>query len=209
MGSNDGASDEQPVHRVYLDTYYISKYEVTFDQYDAFCNATSRSKLSDSGWGRGSRPVINVSWDDAVAFCRWMSQETGKTVRLPTEAEWEKAAKGGNNSRGYTYSGSNNVDAVAWYDDNSGSKTHPVGQKSANELGIHDMSGNVWEWCADRYGKYYYSRSPARNPMGPSSGSRRVARGGGWYGYASACRSADRGSFPPRRDLGFRPVMEP
>ncbi|MDY0296023.1 MAG: bifunctional serine/threonine-protein kinase/formylglycine-generating enzyme family protein [Acidobacteriota bacterium] len=210
MGSNEH-SFEKPVHRVYLDTYYISKYEVTFDQYDAFCNATGRSKPSDQGWGRGSRPVINVSWEDAVAFCRWLSQKTGKTVRLPTEAEWEKAAKGGNNSRGYTYSGSNNVGAVAWYDDNSGSETHPVGQKSANELGIHDMSGNVWEWCSDWYDKDYYSRSPARNPTGPSSGSRRVQRGGGWVIIASYCRSAFRfGSLPSLRGgiLGFRPVME-
>ncbi|MDY0296015.1 MAG: bifunctional serine/threonine-protein kinase/formylglycine-generating enzyme family protein [Acidobacteriota bacterium] len=212
MGSNDGASDEQPVHRVYLDTYYISKYEVTFDQYDAFCNETGRSRPSDEGWGRGSRPVINVSWDDAVAFCRWLSKKTGKTVRLPTEAEWEKAAKGGNNSRGYTYSGSNNVDAVAWYSGNAGGRTDPVGQKSANELGIHDMSGNVWEWCADWYNKNYYSRSPARNPAGPSSGSRRVFRGGCWILFASFCRSAYRDSGPPslRLDsLGFRAVMEP
>ncbi|MDY0296008.1 MAG: bifunctional serine/threonine-protein kinase/formylglycine-generating enzyme family protein [Acidobacteriota bacterium] len=212
MGSNDGASDEQPVHRVYLDTYYISKYEVTLDQYDAFCNETGRSRPSDEGWGRGSRPVINVSWDDAVAFCRWMSQETGKTVRLPTEAEWEKAARGGNSSRSYKYSGSNNVDAVAWYSGNAGGRTDPVGQKAGNELGIHDMSGNVWEWCADWYNKNYYSRSPARNPAGPSSGSRRVFRGGCWILFASFCRSVYRDSGPPslRLDsLGFRAVMEP
>ncbi|MDY0296022.1 MAG: bifunctional serine/threonine-protein kinase/formylglycine-generating enzyme family protein [Acidobacteriota bacterium] len=211
MGSNE-YSDEKPVHRVYLDTYYISKYEVTFDQYDAFCNATGCSRPSDSGWGRGSRPVINVSWDEAVAFCRWLSGKRGKTVRLPTEAEWEKAAKGGNSSRGYTYSGSNNVDAVAWYSGNAGGRIHPVGQKSANELGLHDMSGNVWEWCADWYDADYYSRSPARNPTGPSSGSGRVGRGGGWSSNASFCRSAIRFlNLPSYRvfNLGFRPVMEP
>ena len=211
MGSNE-YSDEKPVHRVYLDTYYISKYEVTFDQYDAFCAATGRGKPSDSGWGRGSRPVINVSWYDAVAFCEWLSRKTGRAVRLPTEAEWEKAARGGNNSRGYEYSGGNVVGSVAWYSENSGSKTHPVGRKSANELGIYDMSGNVWEWCSDWYDKNYYSRSSSRNPTGPSSGSYRVFRGGGWGVSAGGCRSANRNFLHPSNrfyGLGFRPVMEP
>ncbi|MDY0296013.1 MAG: bifunctional serine/threonine-protein kinase/formylglycine-generating enzyme family protein [Acidobacteriota bacterium] len=242
MGSKKGKSGEKPVHRVYLDTYYISKYAVTFDQYDAFCNATGWSMPLDGGWGRGSRPVINVSWDDAVAFCRWLSGKTGKTVRLPTEAEWEKAARGGNNSRGFIYSGSNDLNSVGWYNQNSGAKflrmlpflpeyssekkiqrylkwlldkkcgSHPVGEKAANELGLHDMSGNVWEWCADWYDKDYYSRSPARNPTGPSSGSLRVVRGGSWGDYASFCRSASRFyGHPSNRGLflGFRPVMEP
>ena len=236
MGSNEGESDEKPVHRVYLDTYYISKFEVTVGQFRTFVTATGYRTDAEKGNGgyvwdgrkwvekpdanwknpyfqqSDESAVVLLSWNDAMAFCTWLSSQTGKTVRLPTEAEWEKAAKGGNNSRGYTYSGSNNVDAVAWYFDNSGRKTHPVGQKSANELGILDMSGNVWEWCADWYDKDYYSRSPARNPTGPSSGSYRVVRGGSWISNASFCRSADRGGFHPSfrdRFLGFRPVMEP
>jgi formylglycine-generating enzyme required for sulfatase activity len=111
---------------------------------------------------------------------------------LPTEAEWEFAARGGNSSNGYTYSGSNTLDAVGWYDDNSGSKTHPVGGKQPNELGIYDMSGNVWEWCSDWFSSSYYSVSPETNPQGPSSGSFRVVRGGSWFHVAVGCRSAYR-----------------
>jgi hypothetical protein len=155
--------------------FYISATEVTFDQYDAFCEATGKERPSDQGWGRGKRPVINVNVVDALAFCNWLSKETGKTIRLPEEDEWEFAAKGGKKSNGYSYSGSNNVGDVAWYDGNSGNKTHEVAKKQPNELGIYDMSGNVWEWC----------------------GSSGVIRGGSWGSGVDYCRVSFRFDYDP------------
>jgi formylglycine-generating enzyme required for sulfatase activity len=149
--------------------------------------------------------VEEVSWDDVQEFIHKLNALTGKEYRLPTEAEWEYAARGGNQSRGYKYSGSNNVGDVAWYGDNSGSKTHPVGTKQANELGIYDMSGNVWEWCQDWYGSY--SSSSQTNPVGASSGSGRVDRGGSWSSYAGIVRVCDRDYGTPGNrydNLSFR-----
>ena len=150
-------------------------------------------------------PVENVSWNDCQTFLRKLNAMTDKNFRLPTEAEWEFAARGGNRSRGYQYSGSKKIDDVAWYNNNSGGETHPVGTKAPNELGIYDMSGNVWEWCQDWYGDYHgYSQT---NPTGPSSASGRMNRGGSWYNYARYCRVANRGSFAPgirTSSLGLR-----
>ncbi len=204
---SDCNNDEKPMHTVYVDGFYMSKYEVTFAQYDKFCEATGRTKPDDEGWGRGNRPVINVSWHDAMDFCKWLSEKTGTTIRLPTEAEWEYAARGGKKSRGYKYAGSNNVDAVAWYSGNSGGKTHLVGQKQPNELGLYDMSGNVWEWCLDWYSRDYYSKSPRHNPRGFNSGSYRVLRGGSWNNLARYVRVAYRLGYTPSDSydsLGFR-----
>jgi formylglycine-generating enzyme len=144
-----------------------------------------------------NHPVIHVSWNDASEYCNWLSLKTGKSYRLPTEAEWEYAAKGGSQSRGYTYSGSNNAGDVAWCMENSGNETHPVGQKQPNELGIYDMTGNVWEWCSDWYGKDYYAGSPSNNPKGPSTGWNRVYRGGSWGNDARYCRAARRNNRTP------------
>jgi formylglycine-generating enzyme required for sulfatase activity len=210
MGSNDGENDEKPVHSVTVSSFYISKYEITFTAYDAFCDATGHTRPDDNGWGRGNRPVINVSWDDAMAYCGWLSYKTGKKYRLPTEAEWEFAASGGNKGQGHTYSGGDYVEVFAWCSSNSGNQTHPVGQKEPNELGLYDMSGNVWEWCSDWYGDYgSYSQT---DPQGASSGTFRVLRGGSWSLYPRYCRVARRGNATP--DLrnyfnGFRVVCVP
>jgi formylglycine-generating enzyme required for sulfatase activity len=142
-----------------------------------------------------------VSWDDCQTFISQLNQLTGKRFRLPTEAEWEYAARGGSKSRGYKYSGSNTIGDVAWYDSNSGRKTHNVKTKQPNELGLYDMTGNVWEWCQDWYGDY--SSDSQTNPTGPSSGSGRVSRGGSWGIYARYCRSSNRGYYAPSYRGGY------
>ena len=176
---------DYPVHRVTLtNNYYIGKYEVTQALWQAVMgNNPSKFKGTDL-------PVENVSWNDCQDFISKLNAMTGNRFRLPTEAEWEFAARGGNKSRGYQYSGSNVPSDVAWYRDNSGSKTHAVGTRQSNELGIYDMSGNVWEWCQDWYGSY--SRSPQINPTGAISGKYHVIRSDSWYGSAWGCRSSDR-----------------
>jgi len=201
MGSNDGDSDEKPVHQVCVDDFYIGKYEVTQKQWkEIMGNYPSKFKCDDC-------PVEQVSWDDVQDFIRKLNSKTGNNYRLPTEAEWEYAARGGDQSRGYIYSGSNTIGDVAWYNGNSGSKTHAAGTKKANELGIYDMSGNVWEWCSDWYGADYYGKSPTNNPAGPTTGSYRVLRGGSWDLIATYCRMAIRGWRRPGGNdkiLGFR-----
>ena len=182
---------EKPTHRVTLtNDYYIGKYEVTQALWKAVMGKNPSFFKGDN------LPVEEVSWDDCQDFLSKLNRITGKTFRLPTEAEWEYAARGGNKSRGYQYSGSNNLSDVAWYDDNSSNKTHAVGTKQPNELGIYDMTGNVWEWCQDWYGKY--KRSSQVNPTGANSGSFRVLRGGCWNGNAwHHCRSSYRGRITP------------
>jgi formylglycine-generating enzyme required for sulfatase activity len=160
MGSNSGDSDEKPLHQVTLSDFYIGKYEVTQKQWREIMGN------NPSHFNGDERPVEYVSWNDAQEFIRKLNAKTGQKYRLPTEAEWEYAACGGQQSRGYTYSGSNDINAVAWYGNNSNNKTHAVGQKQANELGLHDMSGNVWEWCGDWYDNY--SSGAQTNPAGPA-----------------------------------------
>ena len=203
----DASSDEKPVHSVTLNSFLIGKYEVTFDEYDKFCDDTGREKPSDKGWGRGKRPVINVSFSDAKAYCAWLTGKTERKYRLPTEAEWEYAARGGENN---IFSSAADIDDAAWYSGNSDKKTHPVGGKSANAFGLFDMTGNVWEWCNDWYDENYYKNSPTSNPQGASSGSDRVYRGGSWFDTARGCRVTNRGGFTPTLrdyDLGFRVVL--
>jgi formylglycine-generating enzyme required for sulfatase activity len=205
MGSEDGEDWERPVHKVRLSAYYISKYPVTQAQWQAVMGNNPSEFKGDT------RPVEKVSWEDCQEFIGKLNRLTGKEYRLPTEAEWERAARGGNKSRGYTYSGSNNLDAVGWYCDNSGGEPHAVGQKRANELGLYDMSGNVWEWCNDWYGSNYYDQSPSSNPQGASSGSGRVLRGGCWYDDAPDCRFAYRFRRTPSdrsSRIGFRLVSQ-
>ena len=219
MGSTDGESDEQPVHQVKLSSFHIGQTEVTQELWEAVMG-------SNPSYFKGDKlPVESVSWYDCQTFIKRLNNLTGQRFRLPTEAEWEYAARGGNRSKGYLYSGSDNLNDVAWYWQNSGvvwlsgtdedlfyveiddnnCRPHEVATKAPNELGIYDMSGNVWEWCQDWYDKY---RSGAQtNPTGPSSGSYRVIRGGSWSSGAAGCRCASRDSYTPTpagNNLGFR-----
>lgn len=189
---SDASSNEEPAHQVTLSDYYIGETEVTQELWQAVMG----SNPSDFT-GNLQHPVECVSWNDCQAFITKLNNLTGENFRLPTEAEWEYAARGGNASEGYKYSGSNSIGDVAWYSDNSSNTTHPVKTKQANELGIYDMSGNVWEWCADWYSSSYYSSSPQDNPSGPSSGSNRVLRGGSWGSYTRYCRVAFRNCDNP------------
>ena len=204
MGATSEQKDEawdreKPVHSVTLSSYYIGKTEVTQALWQAVMGS------NPSNFKGSNLPVECVSWNDCQEFIQKLNSLTGRNFRLPTEAEWEFACRGGNNSRGYKYSGSNDIDNVAWYDGNSGDQTHPVGTKAPNELGIYDMSGNVWEWCSDWYADYTsYSQT---NPKGPQSGSGRVYRGGCWGYDAGRCRSSFRiGYYPTYRgiNLGLR-----
>lgn len=213
---DEGDPDELPVHQVYLSTYKISKYEVTFEQYDAFCDATGRSKPDDSGWGRGQMPVIHVSWYDAKAFCDWMSQKTGENIHLPTEAQWEKAARWAiidlMVAKRYPWGNVIPTCSMANYLP-CGGKTKPVGShpSGTSTYGVHDLAGNVWEWCSDWYLSTYYSSSPASNPTGPSTGTYRILRGGGWNNTWKSVRSINRYFYDPSLHIGnfgFRIVQE-
>ena len=198
----DESSDQTPTHSVTLSSYYICKYEVTQALWRAVMGSNPSKFKGDN------LPVEQVSWNDCQTFINRLNNYTGRNFRLPTEAEWEFAARGGNYSRHYKYSGSNYISDVAWYCDNSGNRTHPVGTKQANELGLYDMSGNVWEWCSDWYGSYSsYSQS---NPTGATSGFGRVERGGNWCGLARYCCSSHRSYYAPGNsfdDLGLRLVL--
>jgi formylglycine-generating enzyme required for sulfatase activity len=233
----DVESDEKPVHEVCVDGFSIGKYEVTVGQWRRFIsesgyrtdaekdtNEKGCYSIKDGkvGWHDGrywdevgftqtdKQPVACVSHNDVGEFLRWLKRKSGRDYRLPTEAEWEYAARSGGKKE--KYAGGNDIDAVAWYSKNSGGSTHPVGGKKPNGLGLYDMSGNVWEWTGDWYGKDYYANSPRQNPAGPSSGSYRVLRGGGWSRTPALVRAAYRlnGGRPWARysDMGFR-VLAP
>ena len=201
---NDAYEYERPAHQVTLSDYYIGRYEVTQKEWQAVMGDNPSKFYGDN------LPVDYVSWNDCQDFINKLNQLTGLKFRLPTEAEWEFAARGGKQSKGYKYSGSDNAKNIAWYEKNSGSKTHQVGTKEPNELGIYDMSGNVGEWCSDW--NDWYSSSAQTNPTGPSFGSYRVLRGGSWGSIAGNCRVSDRFNGRPSRrsdSYGFRVVLVP
>lgn len=217
MGATAGqigaTSDESPAHPVTLSDYYIAETEVTQGLWKAVTgySPTTGGNSWSSSYGIGDNyPAYYISYENVQNFITQLNALTGVTFRMPTEAEWEYAARGGNQSKGDLFSGSsgsNTFGNVAWYGGNSGNKTHPVATKAANKLGLYDMSGNVWEWCSDWYSSSYYSSSPQNNPKGPSSGSSRVNRGGSWGSGAMTCRVANRNSYAPSyrgNDLGVR-----
>ncbi len=224
MGGNDGYDDERPIHNVTLSDYYIGKYEVTVGQYRKFCKETGHrfpakpkrewydehENVKDWVW-RDNHPIVNISWFDAEAYCQWLSEETGDNYSLPTEAQWEFAARGGTKSDGYEYAGSNDIVKVAWFDETTYERgTRPVGQLTANELGLFDMSGNVFEWCADYYGKY--NTKSKKDPKGPKKGQYRTIRGGSWYYVDEFCRVTQRDCPKPtlkKFSYGFRVVKNP
>ena len=208
MGQDDTSyTDEKLVHEVEVSAFSIGQSPVTFEEYDRFCAAKDRKQPHDAGWGRGTRPVIDVSWDDATAFCEWLSKQTGTNYRLPTEAEWEYACQAGSATRYGFGDDERRLGEYAWYSGNAGGKTHPVREKSPNAWQLYDLHGNVLEWVQDWHANDYYRLSPRENPTGPESGSARVVRGGSWGGGAGRCRSAVRDWRDPgnrSRNLGFR-----
>lgn len=198
----DGGIDEKPVHKVCLDDFSIGKYEVTQAQWKTVMGSDPSDHIDC-----GSCPVDKVSWNDIQKFIKKLSSQTGRSYRLPTEAEWEYAARSGGKSE--KYSGGDDVDGVAWYADSSGYRSHPVGQRRPNGLGIYDMSGNIWEWCQDWYSEKYYKSSPTNNPKGPSGGRYRVQRGGFYMLDAAEARAAVRSAIGPGQGssgFGFRLV---
>ncbi len=206
----DGYSNEKPVHRVSVGKFAMGKFEVTFAEYDKFVQATGRSKPSDNGWGRGNRPVINVSWNDATAYTKWLSNQTGKTYRLPTEAEWEYAARAGTETKYWWGNdvGKNRANCYGDYCGDSFKYTSPVGSFSSNKFGLYDTVGNVWEWTCSEYTNKYNGKE--KTCINKSSNKNRVLRGGSWTNFPRSVRAANRGRNSPDDRvvyLGFRVVV--
>lgn len=207
MGSTTDARDSKPIHSVTLSNFYIGKFEITQGQWRQLMDLKLASFPNCDDC-----PVESISWFEVQEFITKLNLKTGKTFRLPTEAEWEYAARGGSKSKGFKYSGSNDIETVGWYYDNDDSKTQVKGQKLPNELGLYDMTGNVWEWCQDWYSAYYYGDSQPANPQGPLEGTLKVLRGGGWFSPDKKCTVSYRDGYAPNGrggHIGFRLVMTP
>jgi formylglycine-generating enzyme required for sulfatase activity len=207
MGS-DKYNSEQPIHDVTIGyDFAIGRYQVTFEEYDAFCEATGREKAKDQGWARGRRPVINVYWQEAVDYCQWLSEQTGQTYRLPGEAEWEYACRAGSDGEYCFGSDVERLGDYAWYNENSDNNTHPVGEKKANAWGLYDVHGNVWEWCQDRWHDSYKGAPTDGSARETGDTKSRLLRGGSWSTYTDGCRAAYRNSNDLRSyNSGFRVV---
>ena len=208
--AHTGPENARPAHEVELDSFGIGRYPLTFAEFDEFCMATGRARPRDEGWGRARRPVINVSWQDAADYCDWLSRQTGRYYRLPTEAEWEYACRAGSNAAYCFGDDSEQLDRYAWHSANAERKTQPVGSKYPNAWGLHDMHGNVWEWCSDWYAKDSYPVWPVRNPTGGEQGAGRVLRGGSWDSSAKFASSCFRFCLSPGLRIiraGFRVAL--
>src|SRR5262245_44503067 len=213
MGSERGAANERPAHRVWVDRFALGRSAVTNRLYRIFLEVTGRTAPPGSDDARfnpldpaADQPVTSVSWFDAVAYCEWLGQRSGKPYRLPTEAEWERAARGGLESKLYTW-GDEPPTAQPRYNELWRRGPEPCGQRPSNGFGLYDISENVHEWCADWYDADYYSVSPLGNPQGPATGVRRASRGGSWRHQIKISRVSARSSIPPEfrySDYGFR-----
>lgn len=203
----DGSADEKPIHEACVDDFYIGKHEITQGQWKNIMG-NNPSKFKDCG---NDCPVEMISWNDVQEFIKKLKQKTGGKYRLPTEAEWEYAAKsGGKNENWSGTSNPSEIEEYAWYTKNSGWKTYPVGQKKPNGIGLYDMSGNVWEWTADWYDSKAYKNSPKENPNGPESGRYKVLRGGSWFDSQKIVRTSNRNKNRPEKQnsyFGFRLVI--
>ena len=240
MGSDSAAAAERPAHKVFLANFNISKYEISVAEFRKFIQAshyqtTAEIKGTSFIWNAANlmeqknvnwacdaygfktssaadkQPVIHISWEDANAYCAWLSKQTGQRWRLPTAAEWEYAAKGGSTSKGLLFSGSSDISEVAWYDGNSDNRIHNIGLKKPNELGLYDMSGNVWELCSDWYQQGYVADSILKNPKGPDTGIYHALKGGSWYKDPTFAFPYSRSKALPEQrasDIGFRVVRE-
>jgi len=213
MGSDVGARDERPAHRVWVDSFALARHTVTNRLYRQFVEETRHAPpraWSDERFNNPAQPVTSVSWFDATEYCAWLALRTGKAYRLPTEAEWERAARGGLEEKLYTW-GDELPECQPRYKQLWLAGPEPVGQRPPNGFGLYDISENVHEWCADWYEADYYEHSPARNPQGPLAGTRRSSRGGSWRHQIKITRVAARSSIPPEyrySDYGFRCAMD-
>ena len=209
MGSESGQDCERPVHRVWVDSFCIAACQVTNADYAGFLSATSAPPppfWSDPHFNHPEQPVVALSWFDAIAYCAWLTQQTGRDFRLPTEAEWERAARGGVEGSLYPW-GDAPPQSLTHYDQRWKHGPEPVRQSAPNAFGLFNMCDNVHEWCSDWYDPNYYSSSPESNPRGPEHGTRRASRGGSWRHHIKVSRCSARSSIPPEfqyADYGFR-----
>jgi formylglycine-generating enzyme required for sulfatase activity len=209
MGCDNGRDDERPAHRVWLDAFELAAFQTTNAEYGRFLRETGHASLlrsHDPNFDNPEQPVVAVSWFDAIAYCDWLSKKLGKKFRLPTEAEWECAARSGVEGEAYPW-GNCSPEDLPDYAHRWKSSPEPVGLYAPNRYGLYNLGDNVHEWCSDWYDAGYYSVSPERNPQGPPSGSRRASRGGSWRHHIKVTRTAARSSIPPEfkyADYGFR-----